>query len=366
MEATRMIIAGGGSGGHFFPALAIMNEIIRRKGDITYMYVGSDSGIESRKWTLPAANRRLLAVRGFRNKTASQKLSSAFLLADSMSESKRIIKDFMPDAVLGVGGYASFPIVMTAVMMRIPAAIHEQNSVPGLANRVLSRFVKKIFISFETSKKYLPYGKTQLTGLPIRYTARERRASGSTVKTILVLGGSQGAHQINEMMVQGLDSLTGIKDRVRFIHQTGTADHAYVGDAYERHGFKADVFDFIDDMAAVFGKADIAVSRAGASTLFELAAYGVPSILIPYPSAASDHQTLNAQEVSLHGGAVLIPAATKGPDLLVRHIQGLIEDEDRMKNMSGAMVKWAKPDAASVIVDEMIRLAGKGNTCTRG
>ena len=365
MEAMRLIIAGGGSGGHFFPAQAVMDEIIKRKGGISYMYVGSESGIESRKWTLPPGNRRLLRVKGFKNKTAGQKLSSAFLLLDSLTESKKIIREFMPDAVLGVGGYASFPIVMTAILMRIPAAIHEQNSVPGLANKVLARFVKEIFISFETSRKYLPAGKTRLTGLPVRYALQERKPHAAAVKTILILGGSQGAHQINEMIVQGLDGLRDIKDRVRFIHQTGSADQVSVKSAYDRQGFKAEVFDFIDDMASVFGRADIAVSRAGASTLFELAAFGIPSLLIPYPSAASDHQTLNAEEVSLRGGAVTIPAATKGPELLVQNIRDLIADEVRMKNMSGAMMKWAKPGAASDIVDVMMTLTGKVKTCTK-
>jgi UDP-N-acetylglucosamine--N-acetylmuramyl-(pentapeptide) pyrophosphoryl-undecaprenol N-acetylglucosamine transferase len=366
MEATRLIIAGGGSGGHFFPAQAIMDEIIRRRKDIEYMYVGSDSGIESRKWTLPAGNRRLLTVKGFKNKTAGEKMSSAFLLVGSMVESRNIIKDFMPDAVLGVGGYASFPIVMAAIMMRIPSAIHEQNSVPGLANKLLSRFVKKIFISFEMSRKYFPSGNTRMTGLPIRYVMRKQKTYAAAVRTILILGGSQGAHQINEMMVKGLDGLVDIKDRVRFIHQTGAADRTYVKSAYDKYGFKADVFDFIDDMAPVFEKADIAVSRAGASTLFELAAYGVPSILIPYPSAASDHQTLNAQEISSHGGAVVIPAAATEPNLLVEDIQELISDEGRIEKMSEAMMKWAKPYAASNIVDEMITLSRKAKACTRG
>ncbi len=365
MEAMRLIIAGGGSGGHFFPAQAVMDEIIKRKEGIVYMYVGSDSGIESRKWTLPPGNRRLLSVKGFKNKTAGEKLSSAFLLLESMVESKKIIREFMPDAVLGVGGYASFPIVMTAILMRIPAAIHEQNSVPGLANKILARFVKEIFISFETSQKYLPAGKTRLTGLPVRYAMQKQKSHAAAIKTILILGGSQGAHQINEMMVQGLDGLMDIRDRVRFIHQTGTADRGSVRSAYDRFGFKADVFDFIDDMASVFGQADIAVSRAGASTLFELAAYGIPSILIPYPSAASDHQTLNAREVLFHGGAVTIPAATTEPGLLVKHIHDLIADEGRMEDMSAAMMKWAKPGAASDIVDAMVTLAGKAKTCTK-
>ncbi len=366
MEAMRLIIAGGGSGGHFFPAQAIMDEIIRKRKDIEYMYVGSDSGIESRKWRLPADRRRLLTVKGFKNKTVIEKLSSSFLLLDAIAESRNIMKDFMPDAVLGVGGYVSFPIVMTAIMMRIPAAIHEQNSVPGLANKLLSRFVNKVFISFETSKKYFPSGKTQMTGMPIRYDMQKPKVYTPAAKTILILGGSQGAHQINEMMVKGLAGLEDIKDRVRFIHQTGAADRSYVKGAYDGYGFKANVFDFIDDMASVFEKADLAVSRAGASTLFELAAYGIPSILIPYPAAASDHQTLNAEEIFSYGGAVVIPAATTVPDLLVKDIHELINDEGRIKKMSEAMMKWAKPDAASDIVDEMITLSGKAKACTKG
>jgi UDP-N-acetylglucosamine--N-acetylmuramyl-(pentapeptide) pyrophosphoryl-undecaprenol N-acetylglucosamine transferase len=356
-ETMRLIIAGGGSGGHFFPAQAIMSELLKR-GTIEYLYVGSDAGIESRKWTLPESNRRLLRVRGFRNKTLAEKLAALFLLADSMNESNRIIKDFMPDAFLGVGGYASFPVIMTAVLRRIPAAIHEQNSVPGLANRVLSRFVKKIFVSFETSNRYLPAGKSVHTGLPIRFKPRKQDGSTSHTKTILVLGGSQGAHQINSMVMSSLETLKDIKESVSFIHQTGTDDYRQVMDAYESSGFNAQVFGFIDDMGPVFEKADIAVSRAGASTLFELAAYGIPSILIPYPFAASDHQTLNAMEVSMAGGAVVIPGQTQDPSLLVKLLQELTSDSSRLKDMSGAMMEWAKPGAAAVIVDEMIRISG--------
>ena len=354
----RLIIAGGGSGGHFFPAMAVMNEIMKKNKNVEYLYIGSDSGIESRKWTLPEANRRLLAVRGFRNKKTAEKLLSLVLLLDAVKESAGILGDFMPDAVLGVGGYASFPVVMTAVFMRIPSAIHEQNSVPGLANRVLSRFVKKVFMSFETSRRYFPADKVVLTGLPIRYALHRQRDYASPVKRILVLGGSQGAHQINEMMVSGLASLADIKHSVAFIHQTGPADFRSVRDAYDRYGFHAEVYDFIDDMAQVFDRADIAVSRAGASTLFELAAYGIPSILIPYPSAASDHQTLNAAELADGKGAFVIPAATKEPEMLVKLLHELSADNGRLKDMSGAMIKWAKPDAARSIVDEMTRLGG--------
>lgn len=356
----RIIIAGGGSGGHFFPALAVMHEIIGRDKDMEYLYVGSDSGIESRKWTLPEKNRRLLAVRGFTNKSATRKAASLFLLIGSLRAAAGIIREFKPDAVLGVGGYASFPAVMAAVLMRVPAAIHEQNSVPGLANKVLSRFVGKVFLSFAASKKYFPAGKTLLTGLPIRYTPAGRNGRRPAVKTVLVLGGSQGARQVNDMVMNGLASLSDIKDRVVFIHQTGPSDYRSVREAYDRHGFHAEVHEFIDDMAPVFGKADLAVSRAGASTLFELAAYGIPSILIPYPSAASDHQTLNARDLSDSGGALVIPAARTEPDMLARLLRELSTDDNRLTEMSAAMTRWAKPSAAASIVDGMIALAGKG------
>ncbi len=358
----RLIIAGGGSGGHFFPAQAIMNEIIIRDKSIEYLYVGSDTGIESRKWTLPESNRRLLSVKGFRNKTVAEKLAALLLLADSINESNRIIKDFVPDAVLGVGGYASFPVVMAAVLHRIPAAIHEQNSVPGLANRFLSRFVKEVFVSFETSKKYLPADKSLNTGLPIRFKLQKQKdhtPGMSGIKTILVLGGSQGAHQINSMVIASLKSLTDRRDKIAFIHQTGADDYQFVADAYKTSGFPAHVYKFIDDMQPVFEKADLAVSRAGASTLFELAAYGIPSILIPYPFAASDHQTLNALEVSKAGGAAVLPASTREPSLLIKLFHELLSDESRLKDMSGAMSRWAKPDAGEVIVQEMIRLSSQ-------
>jgi len=359
MERMRLIIAGGGSGGHFFPAQAIMNEIIRSRKDIEYLYIGSDSGIESKKWMLPETNRRLLTVRGFRNKKLTEKFSALFLLAAAMKKSYRIIREFKPDAVLGVGGYASFPVVMTAALMRIPSAIHEQNSVPGLANRILSGFVKKAFISFETSDSYLSKRKTVLTGLPIRFGLHKQRNFARPVKTISVFGGSQGAHQINKIVVSSLEALTDIKHKICFIHQTGREDYQWIKDAYKKYGYSAQVYDFIDDMAATFEKTDIAVSRAGASTLFELATYGIPSILIPYPSAASDHQTLNALELSDGGGAVTISSGTSDPAPLVKLLHEFISDDNRLKAMSEAMIKWAKPNAAATIINEMIRLSGE-------
>ncbi len=358
----RLIIAGGGSGGHFFPALAIMHEIVRRNRDIEYLYVGSDSGIERAKWTLPESNRRLLGVKGFRGKTVAEKLAASLLLAGSLYASYRIMRDFVPDAVLGVGGYASFPVVMAAVVLRIPSAIHEQNSVPGLANRILSRLVKRVFVSFETANRYLPAGKSVTTGLPIRFQPHRRQDPGQGTqvpRTILVIGGSQGAHQINSMVTASLRDLADLRDRIAFVHQTGTSDYAAVVDAYRSSGFNAQVRTFIDDMAPVFERADMAISRAGASTLFELAAYGIPSVLIPYPHAASDHQALNALEVSEAGGAVVLPVRTQEPGPLVKVLRELVSQEGRLQRMSAAATRWSKPGAAARIVDEMVALAAK-------
>ncbi|MGB9734864.1 MAG: undecaprenyldiphospho-muramoylpentapeptide beta-N-acetylglucosaminyltransferase [bacterium] len=359
MGLMRLIIAGGGSGGHFFPAIAIINEILKRNKGIEYMYVGSETGIEAKKWTLPVEHRRLLDVRGFKNKTFREQVNAIILLFNAMTESRNIINEFKPDIVLGVGGYASFPIVMTAAMMHIPCAIHEQNSVPGLANKLLSRFVKKVFISFEASMKYLPQNKVILTGLPIRYTPMKSKKLYSGTKTVLILGGSQGAHQINKMMIDALKDMQDLKDKIKLIHQTGASEKADVEQAYKRYGFNAQVFDFIDDMEGVFEKADLCVSRAGASTLFELAAYGIPSILIPYPSATSDHQAINANEVARYGGAIIIPAMTREPDLLIKILHELINDTNRLERMSEAMLKWAKPNASARIVDELSALAGE-------
>lgn len=360
MGLMRLIIAGGGSGGHFFPAIAIVNEIIKRNKGMEYMYIGTETGIEAKKWNLPVEHRRLLNVRGLRNKTISEQLESIVFMMNAITESRNIINEFNPDAVLGVGGYASFPVVMAAVMMHIPTAIHEQNSIPGLANKILSRFVKKVFISFEFSSNYLPQDKIVLTGLPIRYLPYKHRHNYQGTKTILILGGSQGAHQINEMMISALKAIKDFKDTIRFIHQTGSVDRVRVEQAYKHYGFNAEVFEFIDDMEKVFEKAHLCISRAGASTLFELAAYGIPSILIPYPSATSDHQTVNADEIAQHGGAIVIPSRVKEPDLLITILHDLINDSARLESMSEAMMKWAKPDASAKIVDEMIALLKKG------
>ncbi len=356
MERMKLIIAGGGSGGHFFPAMSVVQEIIRRDVGMEYLYVGTEDGIESRKWNLPEKNRILLNVRGFKNKGMVDKMAAISLLAGSIKKSYGIINSFKPQAVLGVGGYASFPLVITAAIMGIPTAVHEQNSIPGLANKILARFSKSIFISFGVSKNYFPPNKVVLTGLPVRFSSTPSKKSNSGIKTILILGGSQGAAQINKMMVSSLQGLKDKKDTILFIHQTGTADYKAVKDAYKAYGFNAQVYDFIDDMSSAFLQADIAISRAGASTLFELALFGIPCILIPYPHAASDHQSINAAEVANAGGAILISKDTDGVPMVVDAVHLLLSDQNRLIAMSESMRRWSKPDASKDIVDGLMRL----------
>jgi UDP-N-acetylglucosamine--N-acetylmuramyl-(pentapeptide) pyrophosphoryl-undecaprenol N-acetylglucosamine transferase len=262
--------------------------------------------------------------------------------------------------VFGVGGYSSGPACLAAKIMKVPTAVHEQNSFPGLTNRLLCRIVDKVFISFEESRKNFPVGKILMTGNPVRRELLERKPPKKKNKgrfTVLVLGGSQGAVAINRAFLEALGLLKERNIELYIIHQTGRQDVEYVKEQYEKRGFKGDVEAFIDDIGEAYDAAHIIIGRAGASTISELAAIGKPSILIPYPYAANGHQEYNARILGMAGGAEILLQNEMTGERIVELLRKYMEDGVALRTMSDNAKKMAMPDATAVIANEIIKMA---------
>ncbi len=307
---------------------------------------------------------RTIKVAGVKGKSVWGKVRSLMAIPPSLLQSGRLLRSFKPDIVLGVGGYSSGPVVLTAWAMGYPTAIHEQNTFPGLSNRILGHIVNRIFVSFADTRRHFPQGKTFLTGNPVRgmirspRTCRDRETRDKF--TLFIFGGSQGAHPLNRAMGEALIYLRDWKERMRILHQTGERDYQEVQEAYRREGFEAEVHPFIQAMDRAYAQADLALCRAGATTLFELMITGLPAILVPYPHAANHHQTLNAQTMANAGAAVIVPDRDLTGARLSQVLKELIQDPPRLKKMGEQAAALATPQAADQIVNSCYEMAGHG------
>jgi UDP-N-acetylglucosamine--N-acetylmuramyl-(pentapeptide) pyrophosphoryl-undecaprenol N-acetylglucosamine transferase len=361
VNGIRLIIAGGGTGGHIFPGLAVGKELLKRFPASEVLFVTGDRKIENDILEEAGFARASIVVEGIKGRGLLNRIKATIKLPFSLCQSLLIIKRFSPDLVLGVGGYSAGPVCLAARMLGVKTAIHEQNSYPGATNRLLSRFVDRIFISFPESKVHFPESKVFLSGNPIRENFPGKiggEEHGSREFTILVTGGSQGASAINTMMI---DTVKRMKDKGRtpeVIHQTGQRDYESILKGYKDKGIEADVRPFIQDMPASYRQADIVIGRAGAGTVFELAAMGKPSILVPYPYAADDHQTANARMLGNCGGARVIAQDELNPDSLADLLIGFMDDRASLEEMGRRARKAAMPDAAKVIVDKLEAMVG--------
>ncbi|HJZ86522.1 MAG TPA: undecaprenyldiphospho-muramoylpentapeptide beta-N-acetylglucosaminyltransferase, partial [Polyangia bacterium] len=288
---------------------------------------------------------------GLKGTGAAGLVRGLWRLPRAIAQSRRILKRYRPDLVVGVGGYSSGPMVLAAALRRLPTAILEQNSIPGLTNRILGRLARRAFVAFEVSRKYFPKRKTALAGNPIRSQLRTLPKADPTQPTVLVVGGSQGAHALNELVADALAALPAPRPRV--VHQTGEADCAAIAARYRELGVAADVRAFIDDMAAAYAAADLVVCRAGATTIAELTAVGRPAIFIPFPFAADDHQFWNAHALADAGAALVHRQSEITPSALAAELAALLADPARRAAMSARMRALGKPDAARDIVDAL-------------
>lgn len=360
----RILIAGGGTGGHLFPGLALAEEFKRRDSNTEVVFVGTEHGIEARIIPREGYPIHYLRAEGFVGKSFVKKIKALSALIFSFIDAGKILDAVSPELVIGVGGYASGALVFMANQRSIPTLIHEQNSVPGMTNRLLGRVVPKICVTYQESISFFPFGKTVLTGNPIRMKILrgERDAAcrlfslEKELFTVFVFGGSSGASSINRVMVNALNHLTDLREQVQFLHQTGEKDFENIRDAYRKAGVKGTVAPFIYQMAEAYAVADIVISRAGATTLAELNALGKPAILVPYPFAAGRHQEMNALKLKEMGAAMLILDSELKGETLAAAIRKLYEDAGLRGEMQRASRGIGKPDACRRIVDIALSL----------
>jgi UDP-N-acetylglucosamine--N-acetylmuramyl-(pentapeptide) pyrophosphoryl-undecaprenol N-acetylglucosamine transferase len=352
-----ILIAGGGTGGHLFPGLAVAEELKARGHEV--VFAGTARGIEARAVPQAGYKLELIDISGLKNSGFSGFVKGAWRIPKSLGQSFSILRRIKPDLVVGVGGYASGPMVLAAWMTRRPTAILEQNSVPGVTNRTLGKFAKRIFGAFETGAKYFPKTKYSLVGNPVRQKVRERVANNEAGggKGILVVGGSQGAHAVNELVFAAMKLLHEKGQAPPLVHQTGEKDRDDFAARYRDAGIAADVRAFIDDMGAAYRDAALVIARAGASTLAELTMIGMPSILIPFPFAADDHQTVNAQELAEKNAAILMPQKSATAEELADAMRALLDDEPRRRKMAAAAKSLGRPRAHADIADALESLA---------
>jgi UDP-N-acetylglucosamine--N-acetylmuramyl-(pentapeptide) pyrophosphoryl-undecaprenol N-acetylglucosamine transferase len=365
----RCVIAGGGTGGHLFPGMAIAEAFVERGMGNEVLFIGTERGIEVKVLAGGEFPLRMIQVSPLKGRSLLGKVKAIWDIPIAISEAMSILKDFCPQIVLGVGGYASGPTLLAAFLLRMKRAIHEQNLVPGMTNRILKWFSQRIFVSFEETKKYFPERKTIVTGNPIRkdfFTCLSKSGSREEVKkrgedrfTLLIFGGSGGAHRINEAMMKALSALQEIKSSLKFFHQTGSADFDFVSKGYQEKGFESLVKPFFEDMATYYQISDLVICRSGASTIAELAICGKAAILIPYPYAAHHHQLINAKKLVDLGGAVMIQDEELNGRLLAQTILHLYRHPEERARMEEAIRQVGRPRAAQEIVDHCYALVGR-------
>lgn len=354
-----MVIAGGGTGGHLFPGIAVAEEFLRREPGNRVLFIGTERGLERRILGTLGFPLRTIPAEGIKGRGALRAAGALAKIPAGFFASYRILREFDPAIVLGVGGYASGPAVLAAYVMRTATAIAEQNAFPGLTNRILGGFADRIFLSFAASQRWFPADRAQLTGNPIRAAfLGERPPEGRHDPrfTVLIFGGSQGAHAINRFVGEALDSLGHMKDRLRFIHQTGEKERGTVAAIYREKGFTAEVLPFIIDMAAAYRAADLLICRAGATSIAEITAGGKAAILIPFPFAVNDHQTANAEILADAGAAELIREKDLSGELLAATIVRLSRNPDTVRGMEAAARALGNRHAAEEIVDACLAL----------
>jgi UDP-N-acetylglucosamine--N-acetylmuramyl-(pentapeptide) pyrophosphoryl-undecaprenol N-acetylglucosamine transferase len=363
---VRVLIAGGGTGGHLYPGIALAREVLARDPQAVVTFVGTAAGIEARVVPREGFALDLIRVAGIKGKSVMRRLQGLALLPLAAVDAWRVLSTRRPDVVVGVGGFASGPALLLAALRGWPTMLLEQNAAPGVTNRLLSRVVRAAAVTFEEALQYFPRTGF-VAGNPVRpeffdagaKEADDRDDSPPRAARVLIFGGSQGAHAINMAMVAAAERLAAAHERVAITHQTGPRDLDLVRDAYQRVGLEARVEAFLYEMHREMTHADLVVSRSGATTLAELAAAGRPSILVPLPTATDDHQRKNARVMEQAGAARLVDERELTGERLATEMLDLAADRVRRRAMGRAARALARPDAAGRIADRLWMLAGK-------
>lgn len=360
----KIVLAGGGTGGHLFPGIAIAEELRRRSGSPEVIFIGTEKGIEASIVPREGYPIRYLDAEGVVGKSLMKKVSAGIKTAVSVYEARRLLRGLRPDAVIGLGGYASFSPVLVGSFLSIPTVIMEQNAVPGLANKILSRIADIVCVTYHESISFFPKNKTYITGNPVRQgivTARKESAyelfgleRGKF--TVFVFGGSLGARKINNAVCNVFSYIHDMREKIQFLHQTGKDDYEAVRETYRKWEFKGTLAPFIHRMPEAYAVADLVISRAGATTLAELTAVGRPSLLVPYPHAAGHHQEQNAQRLSEMGAARIILDHELDGEILAKNLRELYESPEIRTEMARSCRSLGRPDAAQKVVDIVMSL----------
>jgi UDP-N-acetylglucosamine--N-acetylmuramyl-(pentapeptide) pyrophosphoryl-undecaprenol N-acetylglucosamine transferase len=356
----RIIISGGGTGGHIYPALAIAQEIRDRRPDAAILYVGTKGGMESTIVPRAGFDFQTIDISGINRSSLIKASSSLSKLPRSFFQGWEVVRKFKPDIAIGTGGYVSFPVVLAATFLDCKTYIHEQNALPGLANRSLARRVDCVMLTFPEAETRLKGRSIKVTGLPVRKdiltvnprSARQQLQLMEGKFTLLVFGGSRGAHSINRAMLDALERLQ--KEDIQIIWLTGAGDYEEIKVNTESSRCHLQLLPYMDNINLALASADLALCRAGASTLCELAIVGLPAILVPYPYAAENHQEMNARALVNKNAATMVIDEFLDGDTLYQRVSELKADQARLKAMSGNMRREARPDALRDIVDVVL------------
>ena len=366
-EPLRVIVSGGGTGGHIFPAVSIANAVKADHPDAEILFVGAEGRMEMQR--VPAAGYKIigLPIAGFDRKNLLKNIVVLYKIIKSQWKARKIIKDFKPHVVVGVGGYASGPTLKTAGQMGIPTLIQEQNSYAGVTNKLLAKSAKKICVAYDGMERFFPAEKIIKTGNPVRQNLLDAKVTKEEAtksfgldpqkRTVLVIGGSLGARTVNESILQHLEEIRSSKD-VQFIWQTGKYYSKEISEALAKESpvENMKVMDFISNMDNAYMAADLVISRAGASSISELCLLKKPCILVPSPNVAEDHQTKNAQALSTRGAAIFVKDSDARNELIPLALKTVMDDA-QLSSLSENVGKLAYHDSAKKIADEVYKLA---------
>ncbi|NMD69411.1 undecaprenyldiphospho-muramoylpentapeptide beta-N-acetylglucosaminyltransferase [Bacillus sp. DNRA2] len=350
----KIVVSGGGTGGHIYPALALIREINKKVNNAQFLYIGTKEGLESKLVPMEQIPFEAIHITGFKRKFSFDNIKTIFRFLKGVRDSKKLLRKFKPDVVIGTGGYVCGPVVYAAAKLGIPTIIHEQNSVPGLTNKFLSRYVDRVAICFDEARQYFPESKVVMTGNPrasevLGQDGDKGRASvglATNKPAVLIFGGSRGARPINEAVLKSLSQLAEKPYQVLYV--TGDVHYEKVLSEAEISGNPDNVIikPFIHNMPQVLAGIDLTVSRAGATTLAELTSLGVPSILIPSPYVTNNHQEKNARALSDHDAAVLLLESELNSAKLIKKIDEILLNENKLEEMKQAAKQLGIPDAA--------------------